>query len=343
MMQRMLTFDDVALQPQYNEVNSRSEPFLGSRLTNRLRVGTPLLASGMETVIGDKLADVLVKHHSYPIFHRFAPVEKIAEWIEKYNKRCVISWGVTDNDGLKDLIMKSTVPPAAVCFDVAHGHSLKMRRAIETFKGRFPGIDVIAGAVCTERGYYDLARWGADAVRVGIGPGSSCTTRSVTGFGAPQFSAIRACAETAKQIHVPIIADGGIRNSRDCVLALAAGADTVMLGKLFAACTESAAEKAYSDGKMIYSLQQEEYSNYHKVALYKGQASATYQKEGRMPEGEEGWIPVTGSASNLISDLESCIKSGLVYAGARSIEELQRNAVFVEVTHSYHDEMSTRF
>jgi len=342
-MERMLTFDDVALQPRYNNVNSRTTPFLGSMLTRNLRTGSPLLASGMATVIGEELADVLLHHHSIPIFHRFAPVEQIAKWLDKYGDRCIISWGVNDNDGLKELLMQSSVAPKAVCFDIAHGHSLKMRRAIETFKRNFHNIDVIAGAVCTERGFYDLTQWGADAVRVGIGPGSSCTTRSITGFGAPQFSAIQACAKTSKQVHVPIIADGGIRNSRDCVLALAAGASTVMLGKLFAGCHESAAEKREITKVVNYETGPKEHLTGNWQARYMGQASAFYQKEGRMPEGEEGWIDVTGSASKLISELEGCIKAGLSYAGAKSIEELQEKAEFVEVTHSYHDEMSTRF
>jgi IMP dehydrogenase len=342
-MKRMLTFDDVALQPRFNNVDNRAEPFLGTNLTKHIRMAIPIVASGMESVIGEELADILLKAGSKPIFHRFAPIEQVQEWLHKYQNHCVISWGVHELDKLIELV-KTHPSPAGVCFDIAHGHSIKMQRAIGEFKSKYPTIDVIAGAVCTERGFYDLVQWGADGIRVGIGPGASCTTRTVTGFGAPQFSAIQECSEHARVFKVPLIADGGIRNSRDCVLALAAGADCVMMGKLFAACEESAAEKRHMDSQgMASDVSQNLYSNDCLVARYKGQASASYQREGRIPEGEEGWVPVTGPAAKLLAELEMSIKSGLTYAGARTIEELQKKAKFVEVTPTYHDEMSTRF
>ncbi len=339
----MLTFDDVALQPRFNNVDNRAEPFLGANLTKNIRMGVPIVASGMESVIGDELADLLIKGGSKPIFHRFAPIEQVQEWLTKYQNQCIISWGVHEIDTLIELV-KTHPSPAGVCFDIAHGHSIKMQRAIGEFKSKYPSIDVIAGAVCTERGFYDLVQWGADGIRVGIGPGASCTTRTVTGFGAPQFSAIQECSDHARTFKIPLIADGGIRNSRDCVLALAAGAQCVMMGKLFAATKESAAEKRYlAPNGMTYDCSQKQGQSFVHVARYKGQASASYQREGRIAEGEEGWTPVSGSAVNLLNELTMSIKSGLTYAGAKTIEELQQKAKFVEVTSTYHDEMSTRF
>ena len=148
-----------------------------------------------------------------------------------------------DIDGVRALLDLGAV---GVCVDIAHGHSDQMMRFVEQLKRSHGEKQVIAGNVCTAMAYHDLVNAGADAVKVGIGPGAACTTRMVTGFGVPQFTAVRDCAEVADKLRVPLIADGGIRGSRDIVLALAAGASTVMIGKLFALTEESAAEKRRS-------------------------------------------------------------------------------------------------
>lgn len=341
-MKRMLTFDDVALVPQYNNINSRADPFLGTNLTRNIKLATPIVASSMDSVIGDDLADLLIDCGSKPIFHRFTTEKQIKEWINKYGENCIISWGVKDLDKLRQLLLESKQAPAGICLDVAHGHSLKMRRAIEYIKEHFTGIDIIAGAVCTYDGVRDLAQWGADGVRAGIGGGSACSTRMVTGFGLPQFSVIQECSRAADQMDIPLICDGGIRDSRDCVLALAAGADSVMLGKLLAACKESAAEKAYKDGEIFHNMYGTMEPNMQQVAKYRGQASAAFQRSGRAVEGEEAWIPVTGSARTIIHDFELALKSAMTYGGARTIRELQTNAEFVEVTSNYMNESRTR-
>ena len=192
------------------------------------------------------------------------------------------------------------------------------------------GVDkeIIAGNVCTAMAYHDLVNAGADAVKVGVGPGAACTTRMVTGFGVPQFSAVQDCARIAEKLRVPLIADGGIRTSRDVVLALAAGASTVMIGKLFALTKESAAPKRKGDAGL--------------EAKFRGQASADFQnefygglKDKTVAEGIDFWGPVSGSAEDLISALLGGIRSGMTYGGARSIKELQRKAEFVQVTASY--------
>jgi len=336
-MKRMLTFDDVWLQPFFNNVDSRTEPNLGTLLSKDCFIETPLVASCMESVIGDELADLLIERGSAPIFHRFTTKKIIREWIQKYTYKAFISWGVNDIDNLLALIKESGSRPRGVCLDVAHGHSVKMERAIKTLKDANSALEIIAGAVCTKIAVHDLAGWGADAVRVGIGPGSACTTRSVTGFGTPQFSSIQECATVGKRLKVPIIADGGIRDSGDIVKALAAGAQTVMIGKLFAATTESAAQKRA--GRVVRSIGR---TDQEMLALYRGQASEVFQRQGLVPEGKEGWIPVTGSAKDLMDQLEAGIKSGLTYGGARSIQELQEHATFVEVTSSFQAEAGTR-
>jgi IMP dehydrogenase len=215
-----------------------------------------------------------------------------------------------------------------------------MFRLIESIKDLFPNIQIIAGNVCTPMAYQDLVNAGADAVKVGVGSGAACTTRVITGFGVPQFTAIYECAKLAQKLRVPIIADGGIRDSRDVVLALAAGASTVMLGKLFALTEESAAEKRLFPEARLGTQWQ---------AKYRGQASTDFQneyygglKEKTVAEGTAFWAPVSGSAQTLIDELLGGIRSGLTYGGAKSIKELQRKAEFMRVTPSYGTESRPR-
>lgn len=320
-MKKAYTFDDVALVPQYNNVPSRTEPSLETWLTKNRKMGMPLLAANMDSVISEDLARVLIAEGSFPIFHRFLPFQQQYDLTTRFKGQCYISCGV--NESLKNVLKLLEAGAVGVCIDIAHGHSEQMFLFIQNIKRENPQIEIIAGNVCTPMGYHDLVNAGADAVKVGIGPGSVCTTRMVTGFGMPQFSAIYECGKIAEKLRVPLIADGGIRNSRDIVLALAAGASSVMIGKLFAATKESAGCKG-------------------DVSEYRGQASEQFQKEyfGEMkkltvPEGVHFSMPVTGPAKELIALLLGGLRSGLTYGGARNIKELQRKAEFVEVTHNY--------
>src|SRR3989344_739946 len=186
--------------------------------------------------------------------------------------------------------------------------------------------------------YHDLVNAGADAVKVGVGPGAACTTRMVTGFGIPQFTAVQDCARIADKLRVPLIADGGIRTSRDVVLALAAGASTVMIGKLFSLTRESAAPKRESAE-----------SPTGMEAKLRGQASADFQNEfygglkaKTVAEGTHFWAPVNGSAEELIANLFGGIRSGMTYGGARNLKELQRKAEFIRVSNSYFEESKPR-
>jgi IMP dehydrogenase len=339
-MNRALTFDDVALVPQYNNVPSRTEPTLETWLTKKIKIGIPIVAANMDTVIGDNLAEVLVSYGSTPIFHRFCSFAQKDSWAKRF-PQCFISYGLSQTD--LEIIHELYKTSANVCFDIAHGHCERMLKAISETKELYPNVQIIAGNVCTPQAVHDLHTAGADAVKVGIGPGAACTTRSVTGFGVPQFTAIQECARMGQKLRIPIIADGGIRTSRDLVLAVASGASSVMIGKLFALTTESAAEKRQKLGTTVLD------NGYIFEAKYRGQASADFQnsyfgglKAGTVPEGESFWAPVTGSAKDMLEQLCGGLRSGLTYGGARSIPELQRKAEFVEVTPTYHNEMAVR-
>jgi len=356
-MDLALTFDDVALVPQYNNVESRTEPKLNTWLTKSLKTGLPLIPSNMDTVISPELSEVLLRFNGNVIDHRFHG-EGLKDRIVEFARPICISWGLKRPADLLRLLAwgKDAGHIWGVCFDVAHGHSKGMFKAIHIVKEVFSdSIDVIAGNVCTADGYRDLVNAGADAVKVGVGCGAACTTRLVTGFGTPQFTAIQNCAKVARKLRVPIIADGGIRNSRDIVLALAAGASTVMMGKMFAACDESAAEKRCSDmydyeavarGIVPPGTQSAKPIKIDE-AKYRGQASFDFQQEfygevRNAPEGEAMWIPVSGTTEDMVTELTKQIKAGLTYCGARDIKELQRKAEFVRVTNTYQAESGIR-
>ncbi len=334
-MRKAYTFDDVALVPQFNNVPSRTEPLLETWLTKNTKIGMPLICANMDTAISEELAQILIDYGSVPVFHRFTELDVQKKWVKKFKKNMFISCGIQKVDHTKELL---DLGAAGVCIDVAHGHSDRMFAFIEKLKKSHPDKEIIAGNVCTAMAYHDLVNAGADAVKVGVGPGAACTTRLVTGFGVPQFTAIYDCAQVAEKLRVPLIADGGIRTSRDVVLALAAGASTVMIGKLFALTQESAAKKKRSS---------EVPSGF--MAKYRGQASKDFQtdfygglKGKTVAEGIDFWAPVSGSAKELIELLLGGLRSGLTYGGARSIKELQRKAEFVEVSEAYARESHPR-
>jgi IMP dehydrogenase len=334
-MRHALTYDDVALVPQFNNIPSRTEPSLESWLTKKMKISIPILAANMDTVMSDELAEILIEQGSIPIFHRFTSLENQAKWVKKFQGKSFVSCGILKLDETRKLLDLGAL---GVCIDVAHGHSDRMFRHIEELKKHHPDKEIIAGNVCTAMAYHDLVNAGADAVKVGVGPGAACTTRMVTGFGVPQFSAVHDCSRIAEKLRVPLIADGGIRTSRDVVLALAAGASTVMVGKLFSQTLESAALKRKSN----------KYSSGYE-AKFRGQASADFQTEfygglkaKTVAEGIDFWGEVTGSAEELINNLLGGIRSGMTYGGARNLKELQRKAEFVQVTASYIHESKPR-
>jgi len=332
MIRDAFTFDDVALVPQFNNIPSRTEPTLNTWLTKNIKVEMPLIASNMDTVIGEELADILIEEKSMPIYHRFSSQTQQHSWVKKYGGDTFVSAGILHLDHTRELL---DLGAAGVCIDVAHGHSDRMFKHIEELKRLHPDQEIIAGNVCTAMAYQDLVNAGADAVKVGVGPGAACTTRMVTGFGVPQFTAIYECAKVAEKLRVPLIADGGIRHSRDVVLALAAGASTVMVGSLFALTKESAAPKKETlDGLM---------------AKYRGQASEDFQndfygglKSKTVAEGVDFWAKVSHTAPELIEKLLGGVRSGMTYGGARSIKELQRKAEFVRVSPAYMHESNPR-
>ena len=228
-------------------------------------------------------------------------------------------------------LVKSGVDVVVV--DTAHGHSQIVLNTIKAIKGKFPKLEVVGGNVATPEGAMDIIRMGADAVKVGIGPGSICTTRVVAGVGVPQLSAIADCSKVAAEKGVPLIADGGIKHSGDIVKALAAGADSVMIGSLFAGTEESPGEKILFQGRS--------YKTYRGMgsigAMMEGASDRYFQElaftESKLvPEGVEGRIPYKGSLAFSIFQLLGGLRSGMGYCGSGSIGELQKEGRFVRIS-----------
>ncbi|ADQ04935.1 inosine-5'-monophosphate dehydrogenase [Caldicellulosiruptor owensensis OL] len=242
---------------------------------------------------------------------------------------CAAAVGVSkDTDERVDALVKAQVDVIVV--DTAHGHSKGVIETVKRIKSRYPHIQVVAGNIATAEAARDLIEAGADCVKVGIGPGSICTTRVVAGIGVPQITAIMDVAKVAKEYGIPVIADGGIRYSGDITKALAAGADVVMIGSLFAGCEESPGECEIYQGR--------------RFKVYRGMGSLSAMKAGSkdryfqedasklVPEGVEGRVPYKGPLEDTVFQLIGGLKSGMGYCGARTIKELQQKAKFVKIT-----------
>lgn len=217
-----------------------------------------------------------------------------------------------------------------IIIDCAHGHSKKVIELTREVKKIYPKIFLIVGNVVTASGVHDLYKAGADAVKIGVGPGAICTTRTVSGVGIPQFSAILECAAEAKKLNISIIADGGIKNSGDMVKALAAGADAIMLGSLLAGCDESPSIRVMHNNQ-IYK----QYRGMGSIAAMKAGSSDRYGQDGikkLVAEGVEGLMPYIGPVKESLYQLVGGLRSGMGYVGAKTLTDLKNNAEFVEQT-----------
>ena len=220
-----------------------------------------------------------------------------------------------------------------ICVDTAHGHSKNVIETVNYVKNRFKDVIIVAGNVVTATGTEELIKHGADVVKVGVGPGSICTTRVIAGVGVPQISAIMKCAAAAKKLQKTIIADGGIKFSGDITKALALGANTVMIGNLLAGAEEAPGETILYQGRT--------YKMYRGMGSIEAMMKGSKDRYGQMdtseldklvPEGIEGKVPYKGSASGIIHQLVGGLKSGMGYLGAKNIDELQAKAQFVQIT-----------
>ncbi len=244
---------------------------------------------------------------------------------------CAAAIGVT-GDVLERAAALVEANVDVLVLDSAHGHSQGIMKAVSKVKAAFPNISLIAGNVATAEATKALIDAGADAVKVGIGPGSICTTRVVAGIGVPQVTAIADVYEVAKKYGIPVIADGGIKYSGDIVKAIAAGADCVMIGSLFAGCEESPGETEIYQGRQF-----KVYRGMGSIAAMEKGSKDRYFQTGTkklVPEGVEGRVPYKGPVADTVFQLLGGLRAGMGYCGSATIPELQNNGRFVRITNA---------
>jgi len=244
---------------------------------------------------------------------------------------CAAAVGAT-GDVLDRVAAVAEAQADVIALDSAHGHNVEILHAVEKIKKAYPNLPVVAGNIATADGAKDLIEAGADCVKVGIGPGSICTTRVVAGIGVPQITAVYDAACVAAKHNVPIIADGGVKYSGDIVKALAAGANVVMLGSLLAGCEESPGDTEIYQGRRFKVYRG--MGSLAAMAEADGSRDRYFQEDSKklVPEGVEGRVPYKGSVNESVYQLVGGVRSGMGYCGCANIEELQKNAKFMRIT-----------
>ena len=326
------SFADVLLTPKKSVLQSRLDANLTTYLTPKIRLNIPVVSANMDTVTESAMAIAIGKIGGVGVVHRFnKPSDQAAEVVKVKKENILVgsAIGVKEEDIDRAKLLLGSGSDFLVV-DIAHGHSEQLGQFIKKLKKIFPKKELIAGNVATAEGVRFLAGLGVSAIKIGIGPGSACTTRIVTGFGVPQLSAILDCAAEAKKHGLPVIADGGIDSSGALVKALAAGASTVMLGNLLAGTDEAPGKVVTKEGK--------------RYKMYRGMASTEanldrYVKSGWDPasyksvsEGVSGLVTYKGPVSGVIEKLMGGLRSGISYSGAKDIPGLQSSAEFIEIT-----------
>lgn len=315
-----LTYDDVALCPGYSEIRSRKDPDTSTSLMG-LALKTPIVSANMDTITESDMAIAMWKAGGVGVLHRFMEVERNCDEYEKVTSagaECMISIGAS-GDWLHRAKSLYSVGARRFVIDIAHGHSILVKEVISEMRQHFGNdVKIMAGNVATEEALIDFKIWGADCVKVGVGGGSVCTTRLITGFGVPMFTSILECSEAARRHGLEIVADGGIRTSGDISKAVVAGANAVMVGKLLAGVAEAPGEISYSPVSGVGILIKKE---------YKGMSSvSTRQRIGSsaLPEGIDTEVVAAGTVEQTIAELTSGLKSGMSYAGANNLSEMRK-------------------
>ena len=323
-----LSYGDALLVPQRSPVESRSDVDLSTLLTPSIELERPLLSAPMDTVTESETAIALSQSGGFGTIHRFASIdEQSAEVraVAQVGERCGAAIGIDENYLDRS---EAVLEAGADCLmvDVAHAHLESCLSAVEHVRREFD-VPLIAGNVVTPAAVEDLHAAGVDCVKVGIGPGSHCTTRKVAGAGVPQLTAVADCAPIAHDLGITVVADGGIRSSGDAVKALMAGADTVMMGSLFAGTQEAPGAVVEVDGRTYKRS--------------RGMATTTANEERSdkdvevgADEGVEGLTEYKGPLADVVAEFCAGIRSGLSYCGGHTISGAREKAEFVRVANS---------
>jgi IMP dehydrogenase len=330
-----LTFDDVTMAPKYSEVLP-SDVNTSTKLSNNLTLRIPLLSSAMDTVTESKMAIAIAKAGGIGVIHRNLDIKKQIEEIKKVKKQKLLVGAAVGAGPLEFKRAKALLKEKIdlIVVDTAHGHSKKVAEIIKEIKKlKTNKTTLCAGNIATAEAAKFLIKLGVDIVKVGIGPGSICTTRLVAGIGVPQLSAILEVNKGVKNSKTKIISDGGIKYSGDIAKALSAGADAVMIGSLFAGSTETPGKLIKKNGKLFKSFR----GMGSVGAMNKGSADRYFQTKQKdaskyVPEGVEGFVKYKGDVKSIIYKLIGGLKSSMGYLGAKKIPNLKNKPNFVKIT-----------
>ena len=329
-----LTFDDVLLLPQYSNILP-SETNITLQLTKKINLKVPFLSSAMDTVTESKMAIAIAREGGIGIIHRNLNIKDQTKEIIKVKKKKLFvgaAVGTTneDVDRVRSLINNGC---DLIVIDTAHGHSEKVLNTLLKLKKINNKIPICVGNIATGEAAKKLYNSGADIIKVGIGPGSICTTRMVSGIGVPQISAIMNVKKALKNKKIKIISDGGIKFSGDIAKALAAGADAIMMGSIFAGTEESPGKKFKINGKFY-----KQYRGMGSIgAMSSGSANRYFQRNFKdkskyVPEGVEGRVEYKGNVSEIIYQLQGGLRSSMGYIGASDLNQIKKNAKFIKIT-----------
>jgi IMP dehydrogenase len=344
------SYDDLLLIPQKSRLQSRSETSLKTNLSEHIELNIPIISANMDSITNSNIAILMALNGAVGAIHRVMSIEdqvKEIETVKKYkfdiikyplstidkNGKLIVgaSLGVRDNM-IYNLEKLSKAGADFIIIDVAHAHSEHVINAVKQIKTEFKNeIELIVGNIATSEAAKDFLSLGVNGLKVGIGPGSICTTRVVTGVGVPQASAVDWVYKVSKDTDIPIIADGGIKNSGDIVKALALGASSIMIGNLFARTKEAPGKIIEKNGK-IYKYYRGEASLYEMKKRFKLEKRDDLRNIS--PEGVEGIVPIEYSLEEILFRLSGGIRSGLSYMNSFNIKELRQNAKFIKITHS---------
>ena len=329
-----LTFDDVLMLPRYSNVLP-IETNITLNLTKKINLKVPFLSSAMDTVTESKMAIVMAKAGGIGIIHRNLKIKKQSDEIKKVKKKNLLV-GAAIGTNKEDLERARSLLDNGVdliVIDTAHGHSAKVLNILSRLKKINNRTSICVGNIATGEAAKKLYNCGADIIKVGIGPGSICTTRMVAGIGVPQISAIIEVKKALNNKKIKIISDGGIKFSGDIAKALAAGADAIMMGSIFAGTDESPGKKFKIKGK-TYKV----YRGMGSIgAMSSGSASRYFQRNYKdkskfVPEGVEGRVEYKGSVSKIIYQLQGGLRSSMGYIGAKNLKEIKKKAKFIKIT-----------
>ena len=344
-----ITFDDVLLSPEYSSVKPKD--VVTSLNIGKIKLHIPIISAAMDTVTENKMAINMALNGGLGVIHRNMTIEKQVNEIKKvhkflldkkkYNKATInsnnqivvgASIGVENNAYIR-LVELLKVGVDVVVIDVAHAHTKTTLKFIDKIKKLLKNTPLIVGNLATKKAARDLINAGVDAIKVGIGPGSICTTRVVTGVGIPQLSAIMDAYEASKKYNIPLIADGGIKTSGDIAKAIAGGASACMIGSLLAGTKES-------PGKLL-TIKGKKYKSYRGMgsvgAMQKGSFDRYSQEETKnakklVAEGVEGMVPFKGNTEDVVYQLVGGLKSSMGYTGHKTIKQMQGNCKFVFIS-----------